>query len=95
MCGRRETGDGADCSLAATGYDLLKELRPSHAPDAAPPVHIDGHGWLLLGIGFVVSFIVAWAVVAWFMNWVRSRGFTPFAIYRIVVGIAVMLWAAR
>jgi len=26
------------------------------------------------------------AVVAWFMNWARQRGFTPFAIYGIVVG---------
>jgi undecaprenyl-diphosphatase len=81
--------------VAATCYDLLKELKPSRAVDAPPPIHIDGHGWVLLAIGFVVSFFVAWAVVAWFMNWVRSRGFVPFAIYRIIVGIAVMLWAAR
>lgn len=81
--------------VAATCYDLLKELRPSHLADAAPPVHIDGHGWLLLAIGFVVSFFVAWAVVAWFMNWVRNRGFVPFAIYRIIVGFAVMVWAIR
>jgi undecaprenyl-diphosphatase len=79
--------------FAATCYDLLKELRPSHAADAPPPVHIDGHGWVLLAIVFVVSFIVAWGVVAWFMNWVRSRGFMPFAIYRIIVGAAVMMWA--
>jgi undecaprenyl-diphosphatase len=60
-----------------------------------PPVHIDGHGWVLLAIGFVVSFFVAWGVVAWFLNWVRTRGFAPFAIYRIVLGIAVLVWAAR
>jgi undecaprenyl pyrophosphate phosphatase UppP len=29
------------------------------------------------------------------MNWVRQRGFMPFAIYRIVVGIAVLAWATR
>jgi undecaprenyl-diphosphatase len=79
--------------FAATCYDLLKELRPSHAADVPPPVHIDGHGWVLLGIGFVVSFFVAWGVVVWFMNWVRNRGFMPFAIYRIIVGAAVMMWA--
>jgi undecaprenyl-diphosphatase len=81
--------------IAATCYDLLKELHPGHSADAASPVHINGHGWVLLGIGFVVSFFVAWAVVAWFMNWVRSRGFVPFAVYRIIVGIAVMVWASR
>jgi undecaprenyl-diphosphatase len=48
----------------------------------------------LLGIGFVVSFIVAYGSVAWFMAWVRKHGFVPFAIYRIVIGAAV-LWAPR
>jgi len=73
---------------AATGYDLLKTVR---GPER---VAIDSHGWGLLAVGFVVSFIVAYAVVAWFMQWVRNRGFTPFAIYRIVAGAAVFVWAA-
>jgi undecaprenyl-diphosphatase len=46
-----------------------------------------------MAIGFVVSFVVAYGSVAWFMAWVRKRGFTPFAVYRIVIGIAVLLWA--
>jgi undecaprenyl-diphosphatase len=71
---------------AATGYDLLKAVK---GPDR---VHIDSHGWVLLAIGFIVSFVVAYAVVAWFMQWVRNRGFVPFAIYRIVVGAAVLIW---
>lgn len=81
--------------VAATGYDLLKTLRPSHAAgaEAAAPLHVDAHGWVLLAIGFIVSFIVAYVVVAWFMQWVRNRGFTPFAIYRILVGAAVLVWA--
>jgi undecaprenyl-diphosphatase len=72
---------------AATGYDLLKALK---GPDR---VHIDSHGWVLLAIGFVISFIVAYAVVAWFMQWVRNRGFTPFAIYRLLAGAGVLIWA--
>lgn len=71
---------------AATGYDLLKAVK---GPER---VHIDSHGWLLLAIGFIVSFVVAYAVVAWFMQWVRNRGFVPFAIYRIVVGAVVLFW---
>jgi len=78
---------------AATGYDLLKTLRPSKSAEPVAPLHVDAHGWILLAIGFVVSFFVAWAVVAWFMNWVRKRGFAPFAIYRIGVGVAVLTWA--
>jgi undecaprenyl-diphosphatase len=72
--------------IAATGYDLLKALK---GPDR---VHIDSHGWVLLAIGFVISFVVAYGVVAWFMQWVRNRGFVPFAIYRILVGAAVLVW---
>jgi undecaprenyl-diphosphatase len=81
--------------VAATGYDLLKTLRPKHIPGAAPlaPVHVDSHCWVLLAIGFVVSFIVAYLVVAWFMRWVRTRGFVPFAVYRILAGAAVLWWA--
>ena len=81
--------------VAATGYDLLKTLRPKNIPGAAPlaPVHVDSHGWVLLAIGFVVSFIVAYVVVAWFMRWVRTRGFVPFAVYRILAGTAVLWWA--
>ena len=72
---------------AATSYDLSKALK---GPDR---VTIDSHGWTLLAIGFVVSFIVAFIVVAWFMNWVRDRGFMPFAIWRLVIGAAVLVWA--
>jgi len=49
----------------------------------------------LLAIGFVTSFVVAYAAVAWFMAWVRRRGFAPFAVYRIIFGTAVLVWAAR
>jgi undecaprenyl-diphosphatase len=38
---------------------------------------------------------VALAVIAWFMRWVRTRGFTPFAIYRIILGIVLLVLLAR
>jgi undecaprenyl-diphosphatase len=78
--------------VAATGYDLLKTLRPKHGAAALGAMPANGHEWTILIIGFVVSFIVALGVVAWFMNWVRRRGFTPFAIYRILLGIIVLGW---
>jgi undecaprenyl-diphosphatase len=77
--------------VAATGYDLLKTLHPRHG-EPLGRMPMNGQEWIVLVIGFVVSFIVALAVVAWFMSWVRRRGFTPFAIYRIIVGIAVLVW---
>lgn len=81
--------------VAATGYDLLRTMHPKHGGEPLGRMPINGHEWAALIIGFMISFIVALSVVAWFMNWVRRRGFTPFAIYRIVVGIAVLVWAMR
>jgi len=78
----------------ATLYTLYKSLR---GKDGNPigVSSIDAHGWIVLAIGFVVSYIVAYGSVAWFMAWVRKRGFGPFAIYRIIVGIAVLYFASR
>jgi undecaprenyl-diphosphatase len=83
--------------IAATSYDLLRTLHPKNpaVETALGTMPANAHEWIVLIIGFVVSFFVALGVVAWFMNWVRHRGFAPFAIYRIIVGIAVLVWAAR
>jgi undecaprenyl-diphosphatase len=80
--------------VVATCYDLLKSLR-GKGENPIGVAQIDPHGWMLLAIGFIVSFIVAYASVAWFMAWVRRRGFAPFAVYRIVVGTLVLVFAAR
>lgn len=80
--------------IVATGYTLLKSLR-GKGENPIGVSQITSDQWLVLAIGFVVSFIVAYASVAWFMAWVRKRGFTPFAIYRIVVGILVLVFAGR
>ena len=81
--------------VAATCYDLLKSLRGKGGENPIGVAQIDAHGWIVLAIGFVVSFIVAYGSVAWFMNWVRTRGFAPFAIYRIILGAAVLYWASQ
>ena len=78
----------------STVYEFYKFLKPSHGESSTAP-HIDTHGYITLAIGFIVSFFVAWAVVAWFMNWVRTRGFRAFAIYRLILGVAVLFWAAK
>jgi undecaprenyl-diphosphatase len=80
--------------VVATCYDLLKSLRGKGANPIGVS-QIDAHGWVVLIIGFVVSFIVAYGSVAWFMAWVRRHGFVPFAVYRIIVGVLVLAFAAR
>ena len=85
--------------VAATCWDLLKELHPGKAAlaagTAAAHVTMNSERWIVLVIGLVVSFIVALGVVEWFLMWVRKHGFTMFAIYRILLGSALLLFGAK
>jgi undecaprenyl-diphosphatase len=80
--------------IAATGYTLLKSVM-GKGENPIGVSQITPQQWGVLVIGFVVSFIVAYASVAWFMAYVRKRGFAPFAVYRIIVGTLVLVFAAR
>jgi undecaprenyl-diphosphatase len=81
--------------VVATGYEAYKTMLPHHGvpPIGTGPANTEQ--WITLAIGFIVSFIVAYVVVAWFMKWVRQHGFVPFAIWRLIVGIAVLVWMAK
>ena len=81
--------------VVAVGYDFLKSVMPRHHEAEIAPLTISAHQWVVIAIGFVVSFFVALAVVAWFMNWVRARGFVPFAVYRIVLGLGLLILLMR
>ena len=86
--------------IAATAWDLLKSIHPSKSALAAGAVPVaqvsmTSQRWVVLAIGFVVSFIVALGVVEWFLAWVRRHGFTIFAVYRIVVGILLLVLGSR
>lgn len=96
--------------FAATLYDLAKALWPARfrvfslrlglglgggSHQALTPVTIDVHGWVLLAIGFFVSFVVALGVVEWFLHWVRGHGFVLFALYRLVIGTLLLTLGVR
>ena len=66
--------------LGATALKVLK-----HGVSFSP------HEWALLAVGSVVSFAVAYAVIAAFMRYIQTRSFIPFGWYRIVLGIIVIL----
>ena len=74
---------GIPTMYAATGYELLKVVKNGGA------AHED---WSALLVGFVVSAIVAFAAVKWLLGYIRTHRFTPFAIYRIALGVALLLW---
>ncbi|MNN85092.1 Undecaprenyl-diphosphatase [compost metagenome] len=65
--------------VGATTLELLKHHEELMA--GTGPV-----GWGEIGVGFVVSFVVALVVIKAFMAFVSRSGFAPFAWYRIVAG---------
>jgi undecaprenyl-diphosphatase len=77
--------------VAATGWDFIKEVHGGEAANVA----MNSERWIVLLIGLAVSFIVAFGVVEWFLYWVRKHGFAIFAIYRILLGGALLLWGSR
>src|SRR5216684_5415717 len=68
--------------IAAGGYDLLKHRALFSAQDLAP-----------LGVGLVVAFASAFVLIRWLIRYVATHDFRPFAWYRVVFGIAVLLTA--
>ena len=82
--------------IAATGWDLYKEvLHHPAAEEAVVPLVMTGERWVVLTIGFVVSFLVALGVVEWFLQWVRRHGLVIFAVYRIVLAILLLTVGRR
>ena len=39
----------------------------------------------------VVAFVVGYAVIAWLMRYISTKSFTPFVIYRIILGVALLI----
>ncbi len=48
--------------------------------------------YIVLGIGFIVSFLVAAIVIKWLMHYLRKHSFIPFGWYRIILGVIVLGW---
>ncbi len=67
----------------ATVVDLLSNL------EMLSP---DDYGRLF--VGTVVSGIVAWLSIGWLLRYVASNSFVPFGIYRIVIGLVILLLVA-
>jgi undecaprenyl-diphosphatase len=44
-----------------------------------------------MAVGLVVSFVVAWAVIATFLRYLKRHGLEPFGWYRVALG-AIVFW---
>lgn len=66
--------------FAATALDLSKSS-----------LSFTSQEWMILGIGFVTSFIVAYFVIKWFIAYISHHTFTAFGVYRIIISIALYI----
>lgn len=68
--------------LAATVYELWKARSLLSAADIP-----------MFGVGFIAAFISAFLCVRWLLRYISTHDFTPFAWYRIVFGLLVLVTA--
>lgn len=57
----------------------------------APDAFKGGVGVLPSVVGLIVSFVVAYASIAWLLKFVQSNKFTGFVIYRIALGVLLIV----
>ncbi len=69
--------------LAATGYKLLKHFKDKGG--------FTGEEIKLLAVGNIVAFVVAVIAIKFFINFVKKYGFKVWGIYRIIIGIILLL----
>lgn len=69
----------------ATAYELLKLWKN--------PVSLSGEFTLAIVVGFISAFISAFICVRWLIHYVAGHNFIPFAWYRIVFGVLVLVSA--
>ncbi|MDB6138099.1 MAG: pyrophosphate phosphatase [Verrucomicrobiaceae bacterium] len=77
---------GIPTLFAAGGYKVLEELKKN-----------GGHGenWLNVGLASIASLISAFIVVKWLIRFVQTHSFNGFAMYRVLLGIALLVFAAK
>ncbi len=66
---------------ATTGYDLFKHYKD-----------FSDANLVVLGVGFVVAFIVAYLTIKLFLVFLEKFTFVAFGIYRIAFGLVLLIW---
>jgi undecaprenyl-diphosphatase len=72
---------GIPTMFAATAYEAFALYQSGHVAD---------EHWTELGIGFVVSAVVAFIAVKWLLRYVQTHSFTPFGWYRVALGLLLV-----
>lgn len=74
---------GIPTMFAATGYELLSLWKDGG---------IASEDWGALGVAFAASAVTAFVAVKWLLRYIQSHRFTAFAVYRLALGVALLLW---
>lgn len=71
-------------AVVGAGVFELKDVPGSDNP----------YGWGPTILATIVSFVVGYAAIAWLLRYVATRSYTPFVLYRVVLGAATLLLVA-
>jgi len=74
---------GIPTMFAASGYAFL---------ELAAERGIASEDWLDAGVAFAAATVTGFVVVRWLLGYIKQHRFTGFAIYRIALGAALLLW---
>ena len=74
---------GIPVMFAATGYELLATF--------LEPGGVQRESWVELGAAFAVAAATGFAAVKWLLRWISGHSFTPFAWYRILLGLLLLV----
>lgn len=73
---------GIPTMFGATAYELMDVIGSGAAAD---------EDWAAFAVAFVSSAITAFIAVKWLLGYIQTHRFTAFAVYRIVLGAALLL----
>ena len=74
---------GIPTMFAASAYTFL---------ELAKEGNLASENWTEVGVAFIAAAITGFVVVKWLMGYIKSHRFTAFALYRIALGAALLLW---
>lgn len=67
-------------AVFASGIYELKDIGGDHAPSWGPTI-----------FSAIIAFAVGYAVIAWLMRFITTRSFVPFVIYRVALGVLLLI----
>ncbi|KWW97883.1 undecaprenyl-diphosphate phosphatase [Carbonactinospora thermoautotrophica] len=66
-------------AVLASGFFELSEIGDSHV------------SWGPTIVATLIAFLVGYAAIAWFLRYISTRSFAPFVIYRIALGVLILV----